>query len=708
MPPSGLKQRTMAIAAGSMAGIGLLVAHIAYASYIFSGSLTPYVSYGITFVILGVFTGCILIAVFGSVKGAISGLSPSLVVVMAVVAESMPGTGETLFQTTVAAFVICVCLTGGICYCIGRFQLANYVRFIPFPVSAGFVSGIGATVCIAAISMSMPIEKNELLRSLIDFSHLVYWLPGLAYGVGLYFALKKWGNPLILPVSAVLLIVVYQLAFGGLDISSEVSRQKGFYIAASGVGLHGPAIAVLDFGQINWSDLYSQIPNLLVFSIVSLICIVMSLAGLELALKEDLDWNKEFRVAGASSVVSGAVGGSLICMIVPATYRNKLLGAMTRRTGVICAVVIGSALFFGEFILTYVPIALISGILVFAGLGLIEEGLVRGVKRLPWSEYSIVVLIFLVIAIVGFIEGIVVGMIAMLIFFAIRLSNVDPIETQFTGNDTNSNKVRPPPDLAILMERGRLIQAFRLRGYLFFGSTWTLISHMKKTMLDDETSKSLILDFKNVSGFDYSAVNALAMFLQHMIERGVKVVLSGAPKPFLDGLAMQVPQASFSELNFVDSEDLALETCESELIEEWHREAEDTPSSRSSLLSQSVDELEKFIDRQVVFEQLLGSLKTWSKIRSYEAQERIKDSEHIQILKTGEITLLNASDARLLQRSIGDIVTPLAMIHPDATKIVADMNCEVVVIERSTLQWLEEHEQEHATKLYSYLFLLSN
>ena len=36
---------------------------------------------------------------------------------------------------------------------IGHFRLANLMRFIPYPVTGGFVAGIGGAVCLAAMSL---------------------------------------------------------------------------------------------------------------------------------------------------------------------------------------------------------------------------------------------------------------------------------------------------------------------------------------------------------------------------------------------------------------------------------------------------------------------------------------------------------------------------------------------------------------------------
>ena len=167
-------------------------------------------------------------------------------------------------------------------------------------------------------------------------------------------------------------------------------------------------------------------------------------------------------------------------IVVPASLRSKLFGAATRLTGMVGVLVIGGALFLGDGMLELVPASLVGGILVFAGLGMLDEGLVKSRGRLPWSEYGIIVLIFVAITAFGLLDGVGAGMLATVVFFVVRLSGVNPVETRFTLRERHSNTARPVPDRAILPEEGERVHAYRLRGYLFFGGVSPLADHSLK------------------------------------------------------------------------------------------------------------------------------------------------------------------------------------------------------------------------------------
>ena len=177
-----------ALSAGFTSGLGLLVAQVAFGSFIFSGPLAPYSSQGVGLVLFGNFAACLVIALAGGYRGAIAGLSPALVIVMATIGSTMDAAGDALFVTTAAALMISAVATGVCCLMIGRFRLANLVRFIPYPVAGGFVAGIGGAVCLAAMSLVGAKPDWRAILALLEPPVLWKWSPGAVYGIALYLA----------------------------------------------------------------------------------------------------------------------------------------------------------------------------------------------------------------------------------------------------------------------------------------------------------------------------------------------------------------------------------------------------------------------------------------------------------------------------------------------------------------------------------------
>ena len=179
------------LAAGVTSGLGLLVAQVAHASFIFSGPLALYSSQGVGLVLFGNFAVCLVIALTSGSRGAISGLSPALVIVMARIGSTTAAEGEALFVTTAGALAIGAVTTEVSLLLMGRYRLANLVRFVPYPVAGGFVAGPGGAVCLAAMSLMGADSDWRAIPSLVELSQLLRWGPGAAFGIGLYLAMKR-------------------------------------------------------------------------------------------------------------------------------------------------------------------------------------------------------------------------------------------------------------------------------------------------------------------------------------------------------------------------------------------------------------------------------------------------------------------------------------------------------------------------------------
>ncbi|MCZ0935377.1 MAG: SulP family inorganic anion transporter [Gemmatimonadetes bacterium] len=696
-----------ALAAGFTSGLGLVAAQVAFGSLIFSGALAPYSSQGVGLVLFGNFAACLVIALAGGFRGAISGLSPALVIVMALIGATMQAEGEALFVTAVAALVIGAVSTGVCFLLIGRYRLANLVRFVPYPVAGGFVTGIGLAVCLSAMSMMGADPDWRAIPALVQPSELWKWSPGAAFGIVLYLAMKRWGHPLILPASVVVGVGGFHVVLATLGVSGEEARGAGLLLTSTAQGGLWPSFAPRDLGQVDWAAMATQLPTLLALVLVALIVVIMNLAGLEMAANEDLDWDREFSAAGLASVVAGLGGGTAASMIVPASLRSKLFGAGSRLTGVVTALVIAAAVFLGGGMLELVPVPLVGGMLFFAGAGMLDQGLVMSRKRLPWSEYGLIVLIGAVIVAFGLLEAVGAGMLATLMFFTVRLSRVDPIESRFTARERSSTRARSVPDRAILLDEGERVLAYRLRGYVFFGSVYPLADQLKESLSGDPRPNCLILDLGDVSGFDYSAVNVLARFVQSANAAGVRVVLSEPSAQLKAGLERNLPASEFAAVRIEPNADRALEYCEETVIAAWKAHASAVDERRASLVKRAADDLERHLERQIHFEELMDELRSWLNPRRYAAGEALAGpevpSEGLQLFTSGRASAHDAGGRRSRQYGPGDAIWPVDPSDDEAPTVTADGSCETMLLTPPARHSMEELEERLALKLYRYL-----
>ena len=139
-------------------------------------------------------------------------------------------------------------------------------------------------------------------------------------------------------------------------------RRGGWGWCISGIPEGGlwPAFGPGDLGAVDWRVVAGQVPTLLTVTLVTLLCLLVYVNGLEVATGVEVDLNRGFRVAGLASMCAGAGGSGLGCHAFVFTLPCRMLGADTPWTGVVVAVVLTLSLFFGSGILELLPMSIIG------------------------------------------------------------------------------------------------------------------------------------------------------------------------------------------------------------------------------------------------------------------------------------------------------------------------------------------------------------
>ena len=115
-------------------------------------------------------------------------------------------------------------------------------------------------------------------------------------------------------------------------------------------------------------------------------------------------------------------------------------------------------------------------------------------------EYLSLVAITLIIINLGFVPGILVGIMIGCATFAFSASRVSVIKFSFDGSEYRSSLDRGPEELKLLTEHGRELQGMSLQSYLFFGSANQLYQHIKRLLASRPECRYLLFDFRLVTG----------------------------------------------------------------------------------------------------------------------------------------------------------------------------------------------------------------
>ncbi len=701
-----------ALTLGLIAGSNVVVTVVPLGSVIFSGALAAYSVPGTRLVLLGNAIVCLVVALGSGFRGAVGMTPPATLVVLAGIAATLSLQADALFATMIATIAIGSLATGLCATLLGSFRLANLVRFVPYPLACGFVAGIGALCFKIALSLMGAAAGLGNLESILEPFTVLNWGLGTAYGLGLFLLTRRRRSPLILPVSFALAIAAFYFVLSLLDGSLADAEANGLLLAGVSESADGGLWPLFDptiLALVDWTTVAMQIPNLLALLLITLLCLVIYLGAFELAGGMELDWNNEFRTTGLASMAAGLGGTPPGCLSVPPSLRNLMFGVEMRVAGISAAVFIATVCVFGNTALRLVPTPLVGGVLMFTGATLLDTWLVRIRGRLPRPEFAIVILIFLTILFFGFLVGVGVGILVLVGFLLTRLASVDPVASRFTARDRGSSRSRPVPDRAILRMHGERVHAYSLRGYIFFGTAHTLADRLKQSLKAEPKPICILLDFDATTGADVSAVNAIGRFILAAHQSGTRVAMSGMSKELDFGLKRDLPASAHDRLLLAEDTDEALERCE-DLVLASHAEArgDQAEGTDPSLLEAVADDLAAYLDRQILFEDLVSDLDPWLEPVEFAAGETLAPTGDkpmgALLLASGRAALFDASGIRLAEYGPGDVIGRVdAAPAATANDVRASEPCRALLLTPAAAAWLEENEEGLMLRFYRYV-----
>ena len=703
-----------AVSTGLIMSLLILVCQPSLAAIIFTGPLTPFVGQGTGAILFGSFAMCLIAALSGTYRGTISlpHFAPAAALFTiggGVAAGMLVARGEAVFVTMIVIIALSTLSTGFCFFLIGHFRLARFLRFMPYPLVGGFLAGLGWFLSLGGIAVACGITPNwETFPRLLGSNVIWKWVPSVIYALGLLLVTKLRSHYLIVPGSVVLAIGLCHAVLYCFGVSMEEARRMGILFVGMPAGATWPPVELRNLADVNWSVVASRIPSILGVTLIALIGMVLNADALELGSGVELDMDREFRAEGAASLVAGLGGGSPGCNTAGMSLMSHATGAETRLTGVIASLAVGLVLFFGSNLLAALPTALLGGLLLFVGFGLLNDWLLATRKTFTGTDYGMVLAISLVICVFGFLEGVGAGLAAAVIFFVVRFSGVDVIDAVFTGSERHSKKIRSATHRAILREQGGRVHACRLRGYIIFGNASPMGDRLKEALRTDPPPLCLLLDFAAVSGFDASAANVICRSIRATHARRTRIVLSAMPTRIRLMLRHGLLDNEWQALIFEEDLDLGLERCEDLVIGEWDRIHAGSEDARHALFGLSIDHAMRELDRQAHFESLTERLGPWLRDRAYAAGETIvalsERQEGMQFLIEGRAVGENTG-TRVDEYGPGDVLVPQAVFGNNVSEvaIVAMVPCQTLLMTPAARQSLERDELELTVELDKYL-----
>jgi len=626
-----------AISSGLLVGMLLVVIQLSLASLIFSGPLAAFAPQASGLTLFGCFVMCLMVALFSSFSTAVCVPEDAPAAVMASVAAGIAAglAGDAdpraAYVTIGAAMALSTLGTGALFLILGRFQLGNLVRYMPYPVVAGFLAGVGWLLTTGSISIMTGLTPG--FGNLLEFftgERLLMWLPGLCLALGMLAASKYCKNGMGLPLAIGIALAVFALYLWSSDKTLADAERAGLLLGNMGGSTQlWPVFTPADLSLVRWDMLARQIPQLCTIPLVSAISFLLISSGLEAILQRDLNMQHELYVNAAANLLAGPGGSQAGYTALSFSMLGTITGSNSRLVGVVSGLLCGGAVFFGASLLCSVPRFILGGLTLFMGLATMLDWAVRVRTSMTRAEYALVLAILCSVGAFGFLPGVAFGLVMAVAVFVVKYSQLPVARQESDPKALSSTVKRSIPEQHILQAHAGDISVLHIAGYLFFGSANTL-NRTVSEYLDPQSGKRfthLILDFSEVDGFDSSALNCLLRMAQRCTAAGMTPLFAAAP----EGLPRQLRRISPDEVErllFLPSLDSALEWCEHDILARF--ESQGAKESQDALFDSAVDDLLLQIEQSERFETLLERLSPYLEPRAAAPEEVIlREGEHL-------------------------------------------------------------------------------
>jgi SulP family sulfate permease len=559
---------------GVIAGMDNIAAALAMGALLFTGPIAAGMGHGVAIVLLGGALMALAVAWHSRIPNSVALVQESNIAILALAVTAMvatsQGSQEAKIATAIAIMGCASVLTGLLFWITGRLKLGGLVRFLPYPVLAGFLAGSGWLLIDGA---AMMVSGNHLTDLLWQIGGRVQatWLAGatVLFALVMYVATSRLTSPFILPVVMTAAVAVFYAALWASGTSLEAARNLGQlpqFAGTTQLSLPSPAL----FSQVDWWQVLIATPSMVMVAIISMVGLMLNISGLELALGKDVDVNAELRSNGIANLLSGGVGGPAGYTGLSMTILAQETGATSRLPGMATAAVMIAGLAAASSLLIYVPTFLTAGFILFMGLSLLNNWFIKARRQLPVADWLIIGLIVATIALVGFLEGLIAGLIVSAVLFVLNYARLPVVRLNATGVERRSTVDRASECVKYLGHHGGKIQIVQLQGYLFFGTADRVVSIIRKRIvdMDEQPLRFVVVDFKHVSGADSAAITCFVKILRLVEPVGVSLVFTHLQED-IERQLMRASNATVTNKLMVMADlDGALEMAEESLLSE--------------------------------------------------------------------------------------------------------------------------------------------
>lgn len=460
----------------------------------------------------------LVIAVLGGSRAQISGPTGAFIVIVYSIVQQYGYDG--LAVATIIAGVLLVLM--------GLAKMGTLLKFIPYPVTVGFTSGIALIIFSSQVRDFLGLRMQAVPAGFVEkwlaYSESVHTADPRALAVGVVSLLIIVLWPRIthrIPGSLVAILIVTG-AVTLLDVPVETIGSRFGPVSNSIPAPHIPSIT--------W-PLFKQM-----FSPAVTIALLAALESLLAAVVADGMMgtrhrsNMELVAQGLGNIVSPLFGGIPATGAIARTATNIKYGGRTPVAAVVHSLtLLVIMVFFGRWA-ALIPMPTLAAILIVVAYNMSERRAFMKLLRSPKSDVAVLFTTFFLTVIIDLTVAIQVGVVLAAFLFLKRMSDVTQV-TQITSALTDPDERADNPIPRLHAPPG--VEIFEIYGSLFFGAIERFKDAMQRV---EKKPKVLIIRMRNVVAIDASGLQSLEDLLERTREEETALLFSGVSSQPLEAM----------------------------------------------------------------------------------------------------------------------------------------------------------------------------
>lgn len=491
-----------------------------------TASLGPeYASLGVKAGLVCAVIAALVTALSGSSKFLIGGPSASTSIVLSAgIAQILGGEGASISQIMLLMLLI-VSLSGSVLVLAGTLRWGGFIKFIPRPVTAGFMNGIALLLAYSQIPGALGMSGRFNL-----FGMFTQIQPG-AVIVCLATILTCIHAPrLRLPIPA-----AFAGMASGFAVHYAIERLFG--------GELGPLLGPLPslWGTPDWlnADLSGTLSILpwgqivaaaALISITGAVQTLMTGVALDVLSQTRHDSNRELIGFGLGNIVASVCGGITSSANTGRAIANFRGGATSHWAAFFNGLIMLLIIVTISPWISLVPMAVMAGILIHSAIVMIDQWSIEQFKRFHNGHErgevreNIIVITVMTLGMLWMspVVAVGVGVILTMGLFLKRMSK-SFVRSSHTCEKKRSLKVRSGALENHLEKEGHRIHLIVLEGALFFGTADRL-----RTLVESHhhTASFVILDCRRVRDWDATGVQIIGQMYRSLNMNGCQLLLA--------------------------------------------------------------------------------------------------------------------------------------------------------------------------------------